>query len=694
MSDIVKKQIDELRDELRRHNRLYYVEARPEISDFEFDTQLKKLEQLETEYPQYDSPDSPTHKVGGEPIDKFQTVPHRIPMLSISNIYNENELDEFDARIQKLLSNESQNSKQSLEYTLEYKIDGAAISLTYEDGILTTALTRGDGQNGDDVTSNARTMLGLPLKLITNSPPAILEIRGEALIANSDFATIRDEQQQRGEQPFANPRNATAGALKLLDPKQCAARKIRFLAHGIGYTNGFNITNHFDYLQTIAQMGIPITPNVVVCSDKKSLHKQINFLIENLHTLNFEVDGIVVKINQFATRKQLGYNSKFPRWAVAYKWEKYESATQVENITIQVGKTGKLTPVAHLQPVEIAGTTVSRASLHNNDEINRLGIKIGDWAIVEKAGKIIPHVVRIEEHRRDGTEKTFQFPTNCPECQTETVREETGVDIRCPNPNCPAQLRESLQFFASRTAMDIDGLGQKLIEQLIAANFLANLSDIYKLEQHVPQLLKLERVGEKSIDNLLAGIEQSKTRPLWRLLTGLNIRHVGTSNARILAETFGSIDEIAQQTVETLNEINDIGPAIAESVHTFFHSEWGTRLIEELRQHALNFGTAIDRSTETSHSETDISKADAPKINELFAGKKFVVTGTLQQFTRDEIKELIHQHGGKASGSISRNTDFLIAGEKAGSKLKKANELGIPILSEEQFLKQIKSSAE
>ena len=612
MTAKAKQQIDDLRAELEHHNRLYYVEARPEISDLAFDKLLKKLEALEAEFPQYDSPDSPTRKVGGEPIDGFHTIEHRLPMLSIDNIYDEAGLDEFDARLQKLLDG------QTPEYTVEYKIDGAALSLVYENGILVTGVTRGDGRRGDDITSNARTLLGVPLRLNATKPPAVLEVRGEALIANSDFAHIRAEQERRGEDPFKNPRNATAGALKLLDPKACAARKVRFLAHGIGYTEGFTGKTHIGFLYAIAEMGIPITPSVQAREGMPAARDYAKTLIEDLHSLDFEVDGIVLKLNDLAQRDALGATAKSPRWVIAYKWEKYEEPTQVEDISIQVGKTGALTPVAHLKPVEIAGTTVSRASLHNADELKRLGVRIGDWVIVEKAGKIIPRVVRVEEHRRDGSERRFRFPKRCPECKGDVVQDEGGVYIRCINPSCPAQLRETLRFFASRGAMDIEGMGIKLVEQLLEAGLLTSLPDIYRLKDRRDELLALERMGEKSVDNLLAGIEASKSRPLWRLLTGLNIRHVGSSNAQVLSNRFGTLDEILKQSEEQLAEVDEIGPVIAQSVHSFFNTRVGSELVDELRTRGLNFrqteGRRTGRRLRHSRGEDHRRHRDAGKV--------------------------------------------------------------------------------
>ncbi len=672
----VEEEVDLLRKDLRRHNRLYYVESAPVISDLEFDNLLKRLERLEKDHPHLDVPDSPTHKVGGEPIEGFKTVQHRLPMLSIDNVYNEESVLEFDQRLRKLAEIDE------LEYTVEYKIDGVALALIYENGTLVQGLTRGDGRNGDDITHNARTVGGVPLRLECENPPELLEVRGEAYISNSDFAQLNGDQASKGLEAFKNTRNTTSGALKLLDPKLCAARKIRFLAHGIGAHEGTNINTHVEYLDRLKVWGIPPTPHV---ESRKGIEPALQLcheLMENIHSLNFEVDGLVIKINQFSLRDELGNTSKSPRWLIAYKWERYEAISKIEAIEIQVGKTGTLTPVAHLTPVDIAGTTVSRSSLHNRDEIERLGVMIGDQVVVEKAGKIIPHVVRVEKHLRDGSEEAFPFPTSCPECGVDVAQDEGGVYIRCLNQTCPAQLREGLRYFASRSAMDIDGMGIKVIEQLIDANLLSSFSEIYHLKDHREELLNLDRKGEKSVDKLLKGIEASKSRPLWRLLTALNIRFVGRTNSRLLEKKFGTMDLIAEQTEEALANVDEIGPITAKSVYNFFRSEFGKNMITEFRESGLNFGTPLPEPTE---DETEATES-------LLSNLKFVITGTLKHHTRDEIKEMILQHGGKVSSSISKNTNYLIAGEKAGSKLTKAKELGVEVIDENQFLETVRVS--
>jgi DNA ligase (NAD+) len=665
MADTVRDEIERLRTDIRRHDALYYQHAQPEISDLDYDRLMRRLQELEQTHPEFDAADSPTKKVGGAPIAGFVTVPHRVPMLSIDNVYTEGELAEFGARVVKLIGDDP------IDWLVEYKVDGVALSLIYERGALVQAITRGDGRQGDDVTHNARTMRGVPLRL-NGEAPALVEVRGEAIIANSDFAKLRAQHELRGEEPLKNPRNATAGAIKLLDPQLCAQRKLRFFAHSVGALEGAEYRTHGEFLRAIRGFGIPSVPRTDVKPSFAAACEYVQELMQNLHELDFEVDGIVLKVDDLALRRELGTTSKSPRWVVAYKWEKYEAVTRVANIDVNVGKTGTLTPVAFLEPVEIAGTTVSKSSLHNRNEIERLGVQIGDWVVVEKAGKIIPHVVRVEEHRRDGTQRPFDFPTHCPACQAAVEQDEGGVYIRCPNPGCPAQLRESLRYFASRAAMDIEGLGIKLIEQLTDGGYVRSFSDVYRLAEKRVQLIELERQGEKSIDNLLAGIEASKQQPLWRLLTALNIRHVGQRTAQQLAEHFGLLDVLAAATVEELSQVEEVGDVIAESIHRFFHSEIGQQIVVELRTVGLNFGSPVASKPVVTASP--------------IAGKTLVVTGTLERFGREEIQELIRELGGKAASSVSKRTDYVVAGAEAGSKLAKAQELGVRVLTEAEFL--------
>ena len=668
-------EIESLRQQLERHNRLYYVDARPEINDREYDTLMAQLIALEKAHPEFMTADSPSVKVGGAPIAGFTQVTHRVPMLSIENAFEEQELVDWDAGLRKSLE------RESLDYSIEYKIDGVAISLTWENGSLVRAATRGNGNVGDEVTSNARVIAGIPLRLTTASPPALLEVRGEVVILNEDFSAFQAEQVRSGEEPFKNPRNAAAGALKLLDPRLARERKLRFLAHGVGFVEGIAWKSYLDFLDSIRILGIPTTPDVSQAHGFDGLLKVCSEMIARVPELPFEVDGLVIKLNTLAQREQLGATSKSPRWVRAYKWERYEAETRVRAIVIQVGKTGAMTPVAELEPVEIAGTTVSRASLHNRDELDRLGVRIGDLVVVEKAGKIIPHVMRVNEAARSGSEVPFLFPQQCPECGSAVQQDEGGVYIRCPNPTCPAQLRETLIFFASRPAMNIDGLGEKLIEQLLAAKLVDGIPSLYRLSHRRDELLQLDRLGEKSIDKLLSGIEGSRQQPLWRLLTGLNIRHVGQTNARTLERAFGSMDMIAEQSEETLAQVNEIGSVIAASVFQFFHSEYGIHLVNELRSVGLNFGEPVDR-------EAALAVAAQGKM----VGKTLVVTGTMVRMRRDEIEQLIRDHGGKASSSVSKKTDYVVAGEAAGSKLTKAQELGVTVLTEDEFLAMVNPS--
>jgi len=670
MTEDVRRQIDKLRAELERHNRLYYVEAAPVIADRDYDKLMAQLQALEQEYPQYDSPSSPSHKVGGEPIEGFEQVEHRVPMLSIDNAFEEQELVDWDAGLQK------EFGREKLDYSVEYKIDGVALALIYENGELVRGVTRGNGAVGDNITSNARIVAGVPLRLETKKPPAVLEIRGEVIIWNEDFAAFQAAQVAAGEEPFKNPRNAAAGALKLLDPKESRKRGLRFLAHGVGHVEGISWKDYLAFLKSIRGMGMPITPNVGKAKGFRQLMEVVTQMMEGVAELPFEVDGIVIKLNQLADREKLGATSKSPRWVRAYKWVRYEAETVVEDISINVGKTGTLTPVAELRPVEIDGTTVSRASLHNRDELQRLGVKIGDTVLVEKAGKIIPHVLRVNEAERTGKEKIFVFPTICPECDSAVQQDEGGVYIRCPNPSCPAQLRETLVFFASRPAMDIDGLGEKMVAQLLDAGLIDGIPSLYRLHEKREDLLAMERTGAKSVDRLLGGIDASRQQPLWRLLTGMNIRHVGQSNAQVLESAFGTASQISQQTVEALNAVDDIGPIIAESVQAWFASEYGSTMLEELTSLGLNMGTPKAARAESAGGT-------------VLEGKTVVVTGTLPSLSREEAKQLVRDHGGKAAGSVSKKTDYLVAGEKAGSKLTKAQDLGIPVLNEAEFLQLI-----
>jgi DNA ligase (NAD+) len=662
MSSSVEHEIAQLRDVIREHDRRYYVEAAPTISDLDYDRLMTRLRELEAAHPELVTPDSPTQRVGGEPVSELPSVEHRVPMLSIENTYSVEELRQYGARIDKLLGGEP------VEWVVELKIDGVAVSITYENGQLVQGATRGDGRTGDDVTHNIRTVLGVPLRLSGRDVPDLLEVRGEVYITNSDLVVINEARQKNHQPAFANTRNLTAGSIKLLDPRLCAERRVRLFCHGVGDVRGLPSTNHMDFLADLGRWGLPATPHVECLKSFDAAVDHCDTLEERLHELDFEVDGFVLKVNRFDQRERLGSTSKCPRWLIAYKFEKYEATTQLNEIRVQVGKTGAITPVAELEPVELAGTTVSRASLHNADEIARKDVRVGDTVVVEKAGKIIPHVVRVEKHLRNRGAAAFEFPKKCPECGTKLIKDEGGVYIRCPNISCPAQLKERIRYFAGRSAMDIEGLGDKLVDQLVGQGLVASYADLYRLT--VDQLESLERMGRKSATNLVESIEKSKSRGLARLLNGLSIRHVGTRVAAVLAEHFGSMKRLTAAGVEELAEVDEVGPVIAQSVYDFVHGKSAADEITELAE------IGVEMEVEQTAKEA----ASGP-----LAGKTFVVTGTLEKYTRDEIEALIAQHGGRATSSVSKSTDYVVAGEKAGSKLDKARKLGIPVLSEAEF---------
>lgn len=660
-----ENEIELLRDQIRYYDRKYYVEASPEISDLDYDRLMGQLKNLEREFPELVTSDSPSMRIGDEIVGDLVPVAHRVPMLSIENTYNLEELAGFLNRVQK-------NIVEPVQWVMELKIDGVAAAIVYERGRLVRAVTRGNGQIGDDITHTIRTVGDVPLKL-ANHPPELLEVRGEVYMTNSDLAKLNLQRDQMGQPPFANPRNVTAGSIRMQDPREAARRRMRFFCHGVGYCEGMRSENHMDFLAELKSFGLPVTPHVVRFESANEVLSQIDQIQAELHSLDFEVDGLVLKVNSFRQREILGSTTKSPRWVVAYKIEKYEAVTRLNEIRVQVGKTGAITPVAELEPVQLAGTTVSRASLHNAEEIERKDIRVGDWVVVEKAGKIIPHVVRVELHRRPDESLPFVFPIECPECQTRLVKDEGGVYIRCPSQTCPAKLRQRLRFFASRSAMDIDGLGEKIVDQLVDAGLVNSYGDLYKLTED--QLLKLDSFGKRKAEKLLAGIAVSKSRGLGRVLAAISIRHVGTRVALLLAQRFHSIEHLQSASIDELASVDEIGEIIADSVFGFLHSEFGESTIAELQEAGVSLVEALHLAAK------DVGGDDT----KVFEGKTFVVTGTLLKYKRDEIEELIAKHGGRAASSVSKNTDFLVAGEKAGSKLAKAQELGVQVISEDDF---------
>lgn len=666
MTTAIRRQLERLRRQIERHSYLYYVEDAPEISDRKFDRLMQRLIELERRHPKLVTTDSPTQRVGGRPIEGFRTVRHRLPMLSIENTYNERDLRLFDARIRRRLAG------AELRYVVEQKIDGVSVSLVYENGRLAVGATRGDGLRGDDVTANLRTIRDIPLRLRTpGRPPKLLEVRGEVYLADSQFARLNQRQKKRDERVFANSRNAAAGSLKLLDSRLCAERGLRFFAHTEAQWKGLRIATHLEFLEFIHDSGLPTVPH----SDRfESIDEVLAFEREQLeerHSFDYEMDGLVVKVDDLAQREKLGTTDKAPRWAIAYKVELWQASTRINDIYVQVGKTGAITPVAALEPVEIAGSTISRVSLFNADEIRRKDVRVGDTAVVEKAGKVIPHVVRVElEKRRQGSRR-YRFPKRCPACGGRVARDEGGVSIRCMNRTCPGRLKEQLRYFAHRQAMNIEGLGPALIDQLVDRGLVRSLPDLYRLT--VDRLTELEHVGRTSAQKLLDEIAASKDRELVRLLTGLGIRHVGVRNARLLAGEFGTVDALARAPEEQIAGVPGVGSVAAHSAYRYFHSATGRRTVRQLR--------ALGVSMSARHR----TKRRSGKL----AGKTVVITGTLANLTREQAEEAVYRAGGKPTSSVSRQTDLVVVGEEPGSKLNKARELGIKTLSDKQFLRLI-----
>ncbi|HOA91974.1 MAG: NAD-dependent DNA ligase LigA [Bacillota bacterium] len=650
--------IEKLRELINYHNYRYYVLDDPEVSDAEYDSLMKELEALEREYPDLITPDSPTQRVGGAVLSGFQAVTHAIPLLSLANAYSQEELDSFDRRVRELLSSPPR-------YTAELKIDGLAISLLYRDGVFIRGATRGDGQTGEDITNNLRTIRSIPLKL--REPLAgDLEVRGECYMDKRAFEQLNKAQEEKGEKLFANPRNAAAGSLRQLDPKVTSERQLNVFLYGLGYSDALPPDSHYETLQWLSSLGFRTNPETQVFDSIDGVKEFIQYWHEKRESLPYDIDGIVVKVDSRVQQELLGTTAKSPRWAVAYKFPAMQKTTKVEDIIVQVGRTGAVTPLAILEPVFIAGSTVSRASLHNEDYVKEKDIRIGDTVVIQKAGDIIPEVVRSVPELRDGSERVFQMPQSCPACGTRLVREAGEAVWRCDNSQCPAKLVEGLVYFASRDALDIEGMGPAVVQQLVDAGLVKNPADIFKLTKE--QLLGLDRFGERSAAKLVASIEEAKGRGLARLLTALGILHVGTQTAASLAAYFGSMEKLVTATEDQLAQVPDIGPVVASSISAFFQNPKNIQLIEELKKLGV--------------------KMDEPKQSrgEAFSGKTFVVTGTLSQFSRKEAKDAIESLGGKTTESVSKNIDYLVVGEKPGSKLDKARELGISILDEQQFI--------
>lgn len=667
MSITSKEKIAHLRDLIRYHDRKYYIENNPEITDYEYDQLIKELKDLETSHPEFITADSPTQRVGGEPLTYFPTVEHKIPMLSIDNTYTEAELREFDKRVKRLAGIDTH---QDIEYVVELKIDGVAISLIYENGLLVRGATRGDGFRGDEVTANLKTIRQIPLKLVSphKKPiiPSAIEFRGEVYMPIKAFQKLNEEKEEKGEPQFANPRNAAAGSLKLLDPRITAQRNLRIFLYAIEYHEGLELKDHAQCLEYIREFGLPVNPHNRLCRNMEEAVQYCNAWDNRRKDLDYMIDGMVIKVNSLALHDRLGSTSKAPRWVISYKFQPEQAVTKIEKIAVQVGKTGTITPVANLTPVLLAGTTVCRATLHNFDEIQRKDIRVGDHVAIQKAGEIIPQVMQVLKEKREGTEKIFKEPDACPACGSIVVRE--GVYLRCHNPLCPAQAKRLIKFFAGRDAMDIEGMGPALIEQLVDKGLLKDYADIYCLKKD--DLVNLDRMGEKSASNLVHAIEESKHRDLNRLICALGINNVGSHTADVLAEHFDSLDTFANASQEALESIHEIGPVIAKSIVKFFQDKHTQEIIEKLKACKVNI-----RKLPT------MREVKNPEIS----GKSFVITGSLQRYSRKEAEEIIKNSGGRIVSGVSKKTNYLIAGEDPGTKLDKAKELSIPILDEAAF---------
>lgn len=676
--------IAQLSADLERHNRLYYVETQPVISDREFDRLMRELEDLEAAWPQLASENSPTRRVGGAPLSGFSQIVHPERMLSLDNTYSEAEVVEFFNRVVKGLGHSgradaddlftTRSSSPRVEMVVEPKIDGVAVAVRYEDHALKYAATRGDGTTGDDITANVRTIRRLPLRLPAEAP-ATLEVRGEVFMPKAAFDALNAQRTEAGEPVFANPRNSTAGTLKLLDSRLVAKRPLDIIVHGLGSADGAGLQRQEDLFALLDQCGLPRTPWWKKVGTLEELITAIRELDTIRRSLPYETDGAVVKVNSLAHQRDLGATSKAPRWAMAYKYAPEQAETRLLSIEIQVGRTGVLTPVANLEPVVLSGTTVSRATLHNEEEIQRKDVRVGDLVVVEKAGEIIPAVVEVRTRARTGAETPFHFPSACPVCGTGVVRDEEQVAVRCPNWDCPEQVKRRLQHFASRGAMDIAGLGEAMVDQIVSAGLARDPADLYALDP--ASLLRLERSGKKSVDNLLRAIEASKQQPLWRLIFALGILHVGTTCARALASHFRSLDALASAGLDDLLRVEDVGEVVARSLHDYFRDSRTVELLNRLRVAGLRFD-------EGTGAESLVSDA--------LAGQSFVITGTLSR-PREYFEELIRSHGGKVSGSVSKKTNHLLCGEEAGSKLEKARSLGVNVLDEAAFLALIGMNA-
>jgi len=664
MSDKDRKKIEQFRKDIQHHDHLYYVQDSPEITDREYDRLLEQLKELEKKYPEWITPDSPTQRVGGAPAEGFDSVVHKVPMLSLDNTYNVEELRDFHNRVVKNLGTED------VEYVVELKIDGLGVSLTYENEKFVRGATRGDGKTGEDITANLKTIRSIPLTIpMQKAGFKSMEVRGEVYMNRKGFLKLNQQREKDGETSFANPRNAAAGSLRLLDSRITASRPLDIWVYSIGHFEGQAYESHFEMLEGLKGLGLRTNPNTRRCRSFDDIQKMIDEWQGEQATLDYDVDGLVVKVNSIAAQNKLGSTNKHPRWAAAFKYEAEEAETVVEDIRVQVGRTGSITPVAELTPVFVSGSTVSRATLHNEDEITRLDVRVGDKVVIIKAGEIIPKVVRVLDKERKGRKPKFKMPKTCPECDSKIERPEGEAVWRCVNATCPAQLKERLLHFASRNAMDIDHLGTAIVDQLVDTGKVKSFYELYDLQ--LEDVSTLERMAEKSGQNLIDAIEKSKQAGLARLVFGLGIRHVGQRVAQVLAQTYGSMDALSKASYEDMEAIDEIGPRIAESLREFFDEKHNKKELCKLKQHKL------------------VMTQEQKKGDGNLSGKQFVLTGTLEGLTRDEAKRKIVEAGGRVTSSVSAKTDYVIAGADPGSKLTKAQKLDIAILSEKELLKLI-----
>jgi DNA ligase (NAD+) len=665
VTETLKKRAEKLREEIEYHNYRYYVLDDPEISDAQYDRLMRDLEKLEEQYPELRTPNSPTQRVGASPLEEFEIVRHTIPMLSLANAFDESEARDFDKRIRRFLG-----TSEEIEYVAEPKFDGLAIELVYEAGQFVVGSTRGDGANGENITQNLRTIKTIPLQLIRKegAVPERLEVRGEVIMQLKRFRELNRKREEKGEPPFANPRNAAAGSARQLDPKITAERPLEIYFYALGEVRGWTFKTQWDVLQTLPKWGLRTNPHVQKCKNIEEVLDYYHDMNEKRETLPYEIDGTVIKVNRFDLQTRLGEIARSPRWALAFKFQPKQETTKIIDIRPQVGRTGALTPVALMDPVRVGGVEVSRATLHNQDEIDRLDVRIGDTVIIQRAGDVIPEVVQVITSKRTGTEKKFRMPSKCPVCGADVIKEE--AIHRCIGLDCPAQLKGRIRHFASKRAMDIEGLGVKLIDQLVDKGLVKDVADIYYIKKE--QLIELERMADKSAQNIIDAVEKSKTKPLSKFLYALGIRNVGETTAEDLASHFSRLDKFFDLSEEDLMEVQGIGPEVAASVHQFFGDKKNKESIDRLRKAGV--------------------KVIEPKAREKgkLAGKVFVFTGTLKTFGRDEARNLVESMGGMTASSVSKKVDFVVVGEDPGSKFDKAKELGIKILTEEEFKKMIR----